>query len=126
MTDYRAGVEAAVSAAMESGESNLGGVSPQRFVSGLAKDLGKSLCSALSTSGHGWCFILCFQARKSDESHLAPYPGLSILLIDLFIYLLLVLGLSSTLPEASHRMRPFWLQASLFTSRQQECLMFHC
>ena len=25
---------------------------------------------------------LCFQARKSDESHLAPYPGLQILLID--------------------------------------------
>ena len=25
---------------------------------------------------------LCFQARKSDESHLAPQPGLLILLID--------------------------------------------
>ena len=43
MTDYRAGVEAAVSAAMESGESSLGGVSPQRFVSGLAKDLGNTM-----------------------------------------------------------------------------------
>ena len=28
---------------------------------------------------------LCFQARKSDESHLAPYPGLYVLLIGSLI-----------------------------------------
>ncbi|DBA73106.1 TPA: hypothetical protein ACH3X2_010045 [Trebouxia sp. C0005] len=38
---FRAGVEAAASAAMEAGEgASLGGNSPQRFVSGLAQDLG--------------------------------------------------------------------------------------
>ncbi|DBA86176.1 TPA: hypothetical protein ACH3X1_005685 [Trebouxia sp. C0004] len=38
---FRAGVEAAASAAMEAGEgASLGGTSPQRFVSGLAQDLG--------------------------------------------------------------------------------------
>ena len=39
---FRAGVEAAASAAMEPGQgASLGGASPQRFVSGLANDLGK-------------------------------------------------------------------------------------
>ena len=41
---FRAGVEAAASTAMEAGQgSSLGGASPQRFVSGLANDLGKAL-----------------------------------------------------------------------------------
>ena len=41
---FRAGVEAAVSAAMEPGQgASLGGVSAPRFVSGLAHDLGKPL-----------------------------------------------------------------------------------
>lgn len=44
---FRAGVEAAVSAAMDSG-SSLGGAPPQRFISGLARDLGghMSFCDA--------------------------------------------------------------------------------
>ena len=44
---FRAGVEAAVSAAMDSG-SSLGGATPQRFISGLAQDLGghTSFCDA--------------------------------------------------------------------------------
>ena len=41
---FRAGVEAAVSAAMQPGGSaSLGGFTPQRFVAGLAQDLGKFL-----------------------------------------------------------------------------------
>ena len=41
---FRAGVEAAVLAAMEPGQgASLGGASPPRFVSGLAHDLGKPL-----------------------------------------------------------------------------------
>lgn len=42
---FRAGVEAAASAAMEPGEgASLGGATPQRFVSGLARDLGTFQC----------------------------------------------------------------------------------
>ena len=41
---YRAGVEAAASAAMEGGQGgSLGGSAPQRFVSGLAHDLGNTI-----------------------------------------------------------------------------------
>ena len=35
-------------------------------------------CTVLPDARH---IHLCFQARKSNESHLAPYPGLKTLLI---------------------------------------------
>lgn len=48
---FRAGVEAAASAAMEAGQgASLGGASPPRFVSGLANDLGKGLLSQVAVS----------------------------------------------------------------------------
>ncbi len=56
---FRAGVEAAASAAMEGEGASLGGTSPQRFVSGLAQDLGED-----SSSGH--CFHVFPQVRQAD------------------------------------------------------------
>ena len=37
---FRAGAEAAASAAMDAATSQLGGAAPARFVTGLARDLG--------------------------------------------------------------------------------------
>ena len=52
---FRAGVEAAASAAMEAGQgASLGGASPPRFVSGLANDLGKCLPSQLMWLFPAW------------------------------------------------------------------------
>lgn len=58
---FRAGVEAAASAAMEAGQgASLGGASPPRFVSGLANDLGKGVPSHVAVS--------CLEALR----HIAP------------------------------------------------------
>ena len=55
---FRAGVEAAASAAMEPGQgASLGGTSPQRFVSGLANDLGEVLASPLMWLCSAWSFL---------------------------------------------------------------------
>ena len=55
---FRAGVEAAACAAMEPGQgASLGGASPQRFVSGLANDLGRVLPFHLVWLCRVWSFL---------------------------------------------------------------------
>ena len=75
---FRAGVESAASAAMEPGQgASLGGTSPQRFVSGLANDLGKavppesscSLPAFYMTLHHLCCNCLCSYLQHCHDQH---------------------------------------------------------
>lgn len=50
---FRAGAEAAASAAMDAATSQLGGAAPARFVTGLARDLGAPRKLVVSR-GQGW------------------------------------------------------------------------
>jgi len=67
---FRAGVEAAASAAMEAGEgASLGGNSPQRFVSGLAQDLGRHTVVTRDCKLHqeGQCMSSCGKLHQEGQ-----------------------------------------------------------